>query len=117
MLVHLDAHYNIVIFLKSGISNACQIDSQRIHVCDRGWELVIKIDEPTTVDIERLAKMALSLCTDILKYHDAKFEVFGQYDQKSGEIRIPYKDLEPEKFYEACVKDNSSYTVLDTVTT
>ena len=117
MLVNINTHFPIVLFLKNGLSNACQIDSHRIHVCDRGWEVTIKIDEPNSFSLELVAKLALSLCTDLIKYHDAHIQMLAQYDQQSGEIRIPYLDLEPEQLYAACLKDNARYKVVDTVTT
>lgn len=116
MLVNLNTHFPIVLFLKNALENTCLIDSHRIHVCDRGWEMLIKIDDPT-FNLELVARLALSLCTDFIKYHDAHIEMFAQYDQQSGVIRIPYKDLEPETLYAACLKDNASYKVIDTVTT
>ena len=117
MLVHLDAQFQIVKFLKNALENTCQIDSHRIHVCDRGWEILINIDEPNSFDLELVAKLTLSLCTDLIKYHDAHIQMLAQYDQQSGEIRIPYLDLEPEQLYAACLKDNARYKVVDTVTT
>ena len=117
MITFVNNYYPVVRLLHVALSCICHIDSTKLHIYDRGWELLIKIDDAANFDIAAVAKFALDVCTALFKYFDAHYVIFAQYDQQSGEIRIPYKDLEPEKFYEACVKDNIRYTILDTITT
>ena len=117
MRVRLDSYYPVVFFLQTALPCVCKIDSSRIHICDRGWEILVKIDDAENLNITAVARFALDLCTALLQYNEAHFELFAQIDQDHGEIRIPYKDCEASLLYDACVRDNKRFTVLDTVTT
>ena len=117
MIIYANNYYPVVRLLHVALSCICQIDSNRIHIYDRGWEFLIKIDDAVNVNIAAVAKFSLDVCTALFQYNNAHYEIFAQFDQDHGEIRIPYKDLEPEQLYASCLKDNARYKVVDTITT
>lgn len=117
MIIYANNYYPVVRLLHVALSCICQIDSSRIHICDRGWELLIKIDDAVNVNIAAVAKFSLDVCTALFQYNNAHYEIFAQFDQDHGEIRIPYKDCEASLLYDACVRDNMRFTVLDPVIT